>query len=72
MLENLAHAFARPKILDVKLGTVLFDEDAPPEKRARMETTARETTSTQTGVRLTGFQVRPCVLLCGCAWRRIV
>ena len=58
MLENLAHAFARPNILDAKLGTVLSDEDAPPEKRARMEKTARETTSAQTGVRLTGFQVR--------------
>ncbi|ETW85073.1 hypothetical protein HETIRDRAFT_25122, partial [Heterobasidion irregulare TC 32-1] len=57
VLENLAHAFARPNILDAKLGTVLFDEDAPPEKRARMEKTARETTSKQTGVRLTGFQV---------------
>lgn len=57
VLENLAHLFARPNILDIKLGTVLYDDDASPEKKARMEKTARETTSLTTGVRLTGFQV---------------
>ncbi|KAL6308636.1 hypothetical protein BKA93DRAFT_725219 [Sparassis latifolia] len=54
---NLQYPFLRPNILDIKLGTVLYDEDASPEKRARMEKTARETTSFETGVRLTGFQV---------------
>lgn len=58
MLENLSHQFAKPNILDIKLGTVLYDQDASADKRARMEKTARETTSLETGVRLTGFQVR--------------
>ena len=58
MLENLSKGFVKPNILDVKLGTVLYDDGASPEKRARMEKTARETTSLETGVRLTGFQVR--------------
>jgi len=57
VLENLAHSFLKPNILDVKLGTVLYDDDASPEKRARMEKVARETTSQETGMRLTGFQV---------------
>ncbi|KAI0062119.1 SAICAR synthase-like protein, partial [Artomyces pyxidatus] len=57
VLENLACPFARPNVLDVKLGTTLYDEDASPEKRARMERAARETTSLATGMRLTGFQV---------------
>ncbi|TFY54467.1 hypothetical protein EVG20_g9693 [Dentipellis fragilis] len=57
VLENLSHPFLRPNILDVKLGTVLYDEDATAEKRARMEITARSTTSHKTGIRLTGFQV---------------
>ncbi|KAK0455191.1 SAICAR synthase-like protein [Desarmillaria tabescens] len=57
VLENLSHPFTRPNILDIKLGTVLYDEDALPEKVARMEKVARETTSFETGVRLTGFQV---------------
>ena len=62
MLENLSHAFSKPNILDIKLGTVLYDDGASAEKRARMEKTARETTSLETGVRLTGFQVRPGLL----------
>ncbi|KAK0229093.1 SAICAR synthase-like protein [Armillaria nabsnona] len=57
VLENLSHPFIKPNILDIKLGTVLYDEDASPEKVARMEKAARETTSLETGVRLTGFQV---------------
>ncbi|KAI0081412.1 SAICAR synthase-like protein [Panus rudis PR-1116 ss-1] len=57
VLENISNAFLKPNILDIKLGTVLYDDDATPEKRARMEKTARETTSLETGVRLTGFQV---------------
>ncbi|KAH8114239.1 SAICAR synthase-like protein [Phellopilus nigrolimitatus] len=58
VLENVASAFAQPNILDVKLGTVLYDDDdAGPEKKARMLETARKTTSLETGVRLTGFQV---------------
>ena len=63
MLENLSHAFAKPNILDIKLGTVLYDDAASPEKRARMEKTARDTTSLETGIRLTGFQVRSLLLL---------
>lgn len=47
----------KPCILDVKLGTVLYDQDAPPEKQARMIKVAHNTTSGETGVRFTGFQV---------------
>ncbi|KAG1749453.1 inositol polyphosphate kinase-domain-containing protein [Suillus lakei] len=57
VLENVAYGFMKPCILDVKLGTVLYDKDAPPEKQARMIKAAHNTTSEETGVRLTGFQV---------------
>ena len=57
MLENLSHGFLKPNILDIKLGTVLYDETANEEKVARMIETAKNTTSFETGVRLTGFQV---------------
>jgi 1D-myo-inositol-tetrakisphosphate 5-kinase/inositol-polyphosphate multikinase len=57
VLENVAYGFVKPCILDVKLGTVLYDQDAPPEKQARMIKAAQDTTSGETGVRLTGFQV---------------
>ncbi|KAI0792629.1 SAICAR synthase-like protein [Abortiporus biennis] len=57
VLENISCRFHKPNILDIKLGTILYDDEASPEKRARMEKTARETTSLETGIRLTGFQV---------------
>ena len=57
VLENLAHKFSRPNILDIKLGTQLYDDEASEEKKARMIQAAKATTSLQTGVRLTGFQV---------------
>ncbi|KAJ7432758.1 hypothetical protein B0H11DRAFT_2297207 [Mycena galericulata] len=57
VLENLAYPFVKPNILDIKLGTVLYDETASPEKVARMLETAKSTTTLKTGMRLTGFQV---------------
>lgn len=59
VLENVSHPFVRPNVLDIKLGTVLYEASASEEKRKRMEETARNTTSLETGVRLTGFQVSP-------------
>ncbi|KAF7301789.1 Kinase [Mycena indigotica] len=56
VLENLTHPFTKPNVLDVKLGTVLYDETASPEKVARMLKAAENTTSLKTGIRLTGFQ----------------
>ena len=43
--------------MDIKLGTVLYDEDASEEKKARMREKARQGTSFETGLRLTGIQV---------------
>lgn len=57
VLENLAYAYTRPNIMDVKLGTVLHAPYATDEKRQRMEKQARETTTHETGIRLTGCQV---------------
>ncbi|CCO31620.1 hypothetical protein BN14_05667 [Rhizoctonia solani AG-1 IB] len=47
----------KPNILDIKLGTILYDETANEEKRLRMEKAAKDSTSFETGVRLTGFSV---------------
>lgn len=57
MLENLAHAFTHPSIMDAKLGTVLHEPSANAEKRAKMEHQAQSTTTATTGLRLTGCQV---------------
>ena len=62
-MENVASLFTRPNIMDIKLGTTLYEEGAAtPEKKERMLETARSTTSLETGVRLTGFQVSPVFL----------
>ncbi|KAJ3847802.1 SAICAR synthase-like protein [Lentinula lateritia] len=61
VLSNLLHSFTKPNVLDLKLGTVLYDEldvECSEAKKARMIKTARETTSGVCGVRITGFQVR--------------
>ncbi|TYJ52526.1 hypothetical protein B9479_006886, partial [Cryptococcus floricola] len=42
--------------MDAKLGTVLFGPDASEEKRKRMDKQAHETTTHETGLRLTGCQ----------------
>ncbi|KAK7038053.1 kinase [Favolaschia claudopus] len=57
VLENLSYLFLKPNILDVKLGTVLYDDSAPPDKVARMIKKAETTTTGKTGIQLTGFQV---------------
>ncbi|GAA6032655.1 hypothetical protein JCM8097_004864 [Rhodosporidiobolus ruineniae] len=57
VLENLTHRFLHPNVLDIKLGTQLFDEDASEEKKERMRKAAQSSTSGETGIRLTGFQV---------------
>ncbi|GAA5896349.1 hypothetical protein JCM6882_000992 [Rhodosporidiobolus microsporus] len=57
VLENLTYRFLRPNVLDIKLGTQLFDEDASEEKKERMRKAAANSTSGETGIRLTGFQV---------------
>ena len=63
VLENLSAPFTWPNIMDIKLGTVLYDDSASPEKVERMKKTAYDTTSWETGVRLTGFQVREGIIL---------
>ncbi|KAH9965991.1 hypothetical protein BC827DRAFT_1125453 [Russula dissimulans] len=57
VIENAAHGFRKPNIIDIKLGTVLYDDDAEPEKKERMQKKAKQTTSGEAGVRLTGFQL---------------
>ncbi|KAF9168770.1 hypothetical protein DFQ26_000037 [Actinomortierella ambigua] len=56
-LENVSHGFTHPCVLDLKLGTQLFDDNAPEEKKARLAAVAAKTTSGKLGFRMTGFQV---------------
>ena len=57
VLENVAAGFVRPNVLDVKLGSQLWDESATPSKRARHDQVAAESTSSSLGFRITGMKV---------------
>ncbi|KAL8712946.1 MAG: hypothetical protein Q9220_002804 [cf. Caloplaca sp. 1 TL-2023] len=56
VLENIAAPFKNPNILDVKLGARLWDDDAPPAKRAKLDKVAEETTSKSVGLRIAGMR----------------
>ncbi|KAL8941239.1 MAG: hypothetical protein Q9216_002372 [Gyalolechia sp. 2 TL-2023] len=56
VLENIAASFKKPNILDVKLGARLWDENAPPDKRAKLDKVSEETTSKPLGYRIAGMR----------------
>jgi 1D-myo-inositol-tetrakisphosphate 5-kinase/inositol-polyphosphate multikinase len=56
VLENLTHGFKKPNVLDLKLGKQLWDGKAKPEKRARLDKVAEETTSGSLGFRIAGMR----------------
>ncbi|KAJ1785841.1 hypothetical protein LPJ59_006053 [Coemansia sp. RSA 2399] len=57
-LENIVHGFKEPCVIDIKIGSRLYDIDATPEKRERTLKTANETTTGKLGVYITGMRVR--------------
>lgn len=56
VLENVAAGYKRPNVLDVKLGARLWADDAPLEKRIRLDRAAAETTSKSLGFRIAGMK----------------
>ncbi|KAL8898930.1 MAG: hypothetical protein Q9192_001836 [Flavoplaca navasiana] len=56
VLENVAALFKNPNILDVKLGARLWDDNAPPAKRIKLDKVAEETTSKSLGFRIAGMR----------------
>ncbi|KAK6356531.1 hypothetical protein TWF718_000887 [Orbilia javanica] len=57
VLSNLTYGFVKPCVLDVKLGAQLWDDEAPLEKRARLDEVADKTTSRPLGMRIAGMKV---------------
>ena len=57
VLENVAHGFTHPNILDVKLGARLWADDAPAAKRLKLDDASRQTTSGSLGFRIAGMTV---------------
>ncbi|KAI8375290.1 hypothetical protein EDC96DRAFT_496717 [Choanephora cucurbitarum] len=56
-LENILHGFTRPCILDLKMGSLLYDNTATEEKRQRMIQHSLTTTSSALGLRICGMKV---------------
>lgn len=56
VLENVAGAYKKPNILDVKLGARLWADDAPAAKRAKLDKVAGDTTSGSLGFRIAGMK----------------
>ena len=57
VLQNAAYGFEKPCVLDVKLGARLWDDDAPQQKRARLDAVSDQTTSRSLGMRVAGMKV---------------
>jgi len=57
VLENAAHGFVKPNILDVKLGVRLWADDAHPDKKTRFDKVTEETTHKELGFRIAGMRV---------------
>jgi 1D-myo-inositol-tetrakisphosphate 5-kinase/inositol-polyphosphate multikinase len=57
VLENVASGFRRPSVLDVKLGSRLWADDAPASKRVKLDAVSQETTSHSLGFRIAGMKV---------------
>lgn len=57
VLENAAHGFKKPNILDVKLGVRLWADDAPEQKKQRFDKISKETTHATLGFRIAGMRV---------------
>mmetsp|Transcript_12953 Transcript_12953/g.34897 ORF Transcript_12953/g.34897 Transcript_12953/m.34897 type:complete len:369 (-) Transcript_12953:58-1164(-) len=55
-LEDVNARFIQPCVLDVKIGTRHYDDDATPEKRARHMEKSRQSTTAQYGLRLCGMR----------------
>ena len=54
VMEDICGTFSKPNILDVKMGKVLFDDKASPDKQERLRKVAQDTTSGKLGFRIAG------------------
>jgi inositol-polyphosphate multikinase len=57
VLSSITTGLHRPNVLDLKLGSRLWDDTALPAKRARLDAVAQSTTSGSLGFRVAGMRV---------------
>lgn len=58
ILNNCLHGFSQPSIMDIKLGSVLYDSSANTEKVKRMKQVSANTTSGSLKFRLAGMIIK--------------
>lgn len=57
VLEDLCEAFEDPAVLDIKIGSVLYDSHASEEKKQRMDKVSQATTSGSLHFRIAGMSL---------------
>jgi 1D-myo-inositol-tetrakisphosphate 5-kinase/inositol-polyphosphate multikinase len=57
VLENLEHGFKQANVLDLKLGARLYEDGTKPDKAARLDKVAAESTSGSLNFRIAGMKV---------------
>ncbi|CAB4255656.1 similar to Saccharomyces cerevisiae YDR173C ARG82 Inositol polyphosphate multikinase (IPMK), sequentially phosphorylates Ins(1,4,5)P3 to form Ins(1,3,4,5,6)P5 [Maudiozyma barnettii] len=58
VLQNLTAGFKKPNIIDIKLGKILYDDNATEEKRQRLSEVSQTTTSGSLGFRICGMRIQ--------------
>ncbi|KAK5781955.1 inositol polyphosphate multikinase PWA37_000723 [Arxiozyma heterogenica] len=58
VLENLLAGFNKPNIMDIKLGKILYDENASLDKKQRLQNISNTSTSGSLGFRICGMQLQ--------------
>ncbi|KAG7702922.1 hypothetical protein KL930_002774 [Ogataea haglerorum] len=57
VLENVVYGFKNPSVIDIKLGNVLYDENADKDKVERMKKVSNTTTSGSLHYRICGMKI---------------
>ena len=57
VLQNSTHGFKKPNVLDAKLGSRLWADDAPEAKRLRFDAITKSTTNGTHGFRIAGMRI---------------
>lgn len=57
LLEDIVSGFIRPCVVDLKMGTRQYGDDASAQKRISQHQKCRQSTSEEMGVRMVGMQL---------------
>lgn len=58
ILNNCLHGFSQPSIMDIKLGSILYDSNANADKVERMKKVSQQTTSGTLSFRIAGMKIK--------------